>query len=183
MVAVPRDVRQGWVKFVRVDHTQGGAGFNGTTQCNVANAGTRPASLQSAGTVTRCVTCSGVSRASRSLRVCRYTVRGPFSGPDSAAGGRPCPSALAVCSPLRVRAPDSQSRAMAAVARLRSPGGVAEWSKALVLKTSEPRGSVGSNPTPTAIHPNRINGLCGFVSYDPTFHPTFRSGYPRRADK
>ena len=31
------------------------------------------------------------------------------------------------------------------------PGGVAEWSKALVLKTSEPKGSVGSNPTPTAI--------------------------------
>ena len=30
-------------------------------------------------------------------------------------------------------------------------GGLAEWSKAAVLKTVEPRGSVGSNPTPTAI--------------------------------
>jgi 23S rRNA (guanine745-N1)-methyltransferase len=30
-------------------------------------------------------------------------------------------------------------------------GGVAEWSIALVLKTSEPQGSVGSNPTPSAI--------------------------------
>ena len=29
-------------------------------------------------------------------------------------------------------------------------GGVAEWSKAAVLKTVEPRGSVGSNPTASA---------------------------------
>ena len=35
-------------------------------------------------------------------------------------------------------------------------GGVAEWPKALVLKTSEPRGSVGSNPTPTAILQIRV---------------------------
>ncbi len=30
-------------------------------------------------------------------------------------------------------------------------GGVAEWSKAAVLKTVDPSGSVGSNPTPSAI--------------------------------
>ena len=35
--------------------------------------------------------------------------------------------------------------------RMSRDGGVAEWSKAPVLKTGEPRGSVGSNPTPTAI--------------------------------
>jgi hypothetical protein len=28
---------------------------------------------------------------------------------------------------------------------------MAEWSKAAVLKTAEPQGSVGSNPTPSAI--------------------------------
>ena len=31
-------------------------------------------------------------------------------------------------------------------------GGLAEWSKAAVLKTVEPRGSRGSNPWPTAIY-------------------------------
>ena len=31
-------------------------------------------------------------------------------------------------------------------------GGVAEWSKAAVLKTVEPRGSVGSNPTASAMN-------------------------------
>jgi hypothetical protein len=30
-------------------------------------------------------------------------------------------------------------------------GGVVEWSIAPVLKTGEPQGSVGSNPTPSAI--------------------------------
>ena len=30
-------------------------------------------------------------------------------------------------------------------------GGVSEWFKELVLKTSDLHGSVGSNPTPTAI--------------------------------
>ncbi len=29
-------------------------------------------------------------------------------------------------------------------------GGMAEWLKAAVLKTVDPRGSVGSNPTPSA---------------------------------
>ena len=32
-----------------------------------------------------------------------------------------------------------------------SRGGVAEWLKAAVLKTVEPQGSVGSNPTASAI--------------------------------
>ena len=32
-----------------------------------------------------------------------------------------------------------------------SLGGMAEWSKALVLKTSGPRGPQGSNPCPSAI--------------------------------
>ncbi len=31
-----------------------------------------------------------------------------------------------------------------------STGGVVEWSIAPVLKTGEPQGSVGSNPTPSA---------------------------------
>ena len=31
-------------------------------------------------------------------------------------------------------------------------GGVVEWSIAPVLKTGEPQGSVGSNPTPSAIY-------------------------------
>ena len=30
------------------------------------------------------------------------------------------------------------------------PGGMAEWSKAAVLKTVVPKGTVGSNPTPSA---------------------------------
>ena len=52
-----------------------------------------------------------------------------------------------VCLPLAgaASAPRARRRAVPEY------GGVAEWSKALVLKTSEPRGSVGSNPTPTAI--------------------------------
>jgi hypothetical protein len=33
----------------------------------------------------------------------------------------------------------------------RFTGGVVEWSIAPVLKTGEPKGSVGSNPTPSAI--------------------------------
>ena len=35
-----------------------------------------------------------------------------------------------------------------------SRGGVAEWLKAAVLKTVEPQGSVGSNPTSSARHVN-----------------------------
>ena len=31
-----------------------------------------------------------------------------------------------------------------------SQGGMAEWSKAAVLKTASPKGDVGSNPTPSA---------------------------------
>ena len=33
-----------------------------------------------------------------------------------------------------------------------SRGGVAEWFKAAVLKTAVLKGTVGSNPTPSAIH-------------------------------
>ena len=35
-------------------------------------------------------------------------------------------------------------------------GGMAEWFKAAVLKTAVPRGTVGSNPTPSAREFNRI---------------------------
>jgi hypothetical protein len=31
-------------------------------------------------------------------------------------------------------------------------GGMAEWFKAAVLKTASPKGDVGSNPTPSAMH-------------------------------
>ena len=58
----------------------------------------------------------------------------------------------AMLMPL-VRASALQPCAIAAGWQISGPGGVAEWSKALVLKTSEPRGSVGSNPTPTATSP------------------------------
>ena len=36
---------------------------------------------------------------------------------------------------------------------------MAEWSKAAVLKTVVPQGTVGSNPTPTAI----VGTMCGEV--------------------
>ncbi len=36
---------------------------------------------------------------------------------------------------------------------------MAEWSKAAVLKTVVPQGTVGSNPTPTAI----VGNTCGEV--------------------
>jgi hypothetical protein len=36
--------------------------------------------------------------------------------------------------------------------RGRDPGGMAEWSMAAVLKTVSPKGDVGSNPTPSAMH-------------------------------
>ncbi len=34
---------------------------------------------------------------------------------------------------------------------IRQGGGMAEWTNAAVLKTVEPKGSVGSNPTPSAL--------------------------------
>jgi hypothetical protein len=34
---------------------------------------------------------------------------------------------------------------------IRQGGGMAEWTIATVLKTVEPKGSVGSNPTPSAL--------------------------------
>ena len=41
-------------------------------------------------------------------------------------------------------------------------GGLAEWSKAAVLKTVEPRGSRGSNPWPTAI---QMKAPCGVLFF------------------
>ena len=75
-------------------------------------------------------------------------VRGPYS--RDSGKRRSCNPGLAVCSSPRVRASSPQRCTIAGDRRMTDPGGVAEWSKALVLKTSEPRGSVGSNPTPTA---------------------------------
>ena len=40
-------------------------------------------------------------------------------------------------------------------------GSVAEWTKATVLKTDEPKGSVGSNPTASAINFSEKGGLYG----------------------
>ena len=37
-------------------------------------------------------------------------------------------------------------------------GGVAEWSMATVLKTVNPQGFVGSNPTPSAIVTHKLRG-------------------------
>ena len=37
-------------------------------------------------------------------------------------------------------------------------GGMAEWFKAAVLKTASPKGDVGSNPTPSAMHQRRVHG-------------------------
>jgi hypothetical protein len=39
-----------------------------------------------------------------------------------------------------------------------TPGGVVEWLMALVLKTSEVKASVGSNPTPSAFQPSQPAG-------------------------
>ena len=36
--------------------------------------------------------------------------------------------------------------------RVLKDGGMAEWFKAAVLKTASPKGDVGSNPTPSAMH-------------------------------
>ena len=38
-----------------------------------------------------------------------------------------------------------------------NPGGVAEWSNALVLKTSVPQGTGGSNPSPSAFSAYRLS--------------------------
>ena len=40
----------------------------------------------------------------------------------------------------------------------RNTGGVAEWLKAAVLKTAVPQGTVGSNPTPSAMCPYTLMG-------------------------
>ena len=66
---------------------------------------------------------------------------------------------------------DRPGRFGAAPAAAPAPGhgGVAEWSKALVLKTSEPRGSVGSNPTPTANPLQSIRPAGGVAPPTPPF--------------
>ncbi len=50
-----------------------------------------------------------------------------------------------------------QRRASPNVAASKKRGGVAEWSIAPVLKTGEPQGSVGSNPTPSASTVSRMS--------------------------
>ena len=47
-------------------------------------------------------------------------------------------------------------------------GGVAEWSKAAVLKTVECNSSQGSNPCPTAIIPKRLRNAGPFFLQIPT---------------
>src|SRR5258706_4540774 len=44
---------------------------------------------------------------------------------------------------------------------LQRGGGVAEWFKAAVLKTAELQGSVGSNPTPSAMYRNELRSRDG----------------------
>ena len=75
-----------------------------------------------------------------------------FTGPECIRSARKisCCPVSALCSSALATAPSGQRCAGAAALRQPASGGVAEWPKALVLKTSEPRGSVGSNPTPTA---------------------------------
>ena len=41
------------------------------------------------------------------------------------------------------------------------PGGVVEWLMALVLKTSVPKGTVGSNPTPSVVIEQSIQNKQG----------------------
>ena len=45
-----------------------------------------------------------------------------------------------------------ECRAQMIISTTINPGGMAEWTMALVLKTSKPQGFVGSNPTPSAIY-------------------------------
>ena len=45
------------------------------------------------------------------------------------------------------------------IRRRRIPGGMAEWSMAAVLKTVSPKGDVGSNPTPSAMHHVGVHGV------------------------
>ena len=64
-----------------------------------------------------------------------------------------CRSARALPVCLCVQEKSGRGHAEALGRKLTSfprPGGVAEWSNALVLKTSVPQGTVGSNPTPSA---------------------------------
>ena len=52
-------------------------------------------------------------------------------------------------------------------------GGLAEWSKAAVLKTVEPRGSRGSNPWPTAIQMKAPLGARSRCSQTVRFAPSW----------
>ena len=52
-------------------------------------------------------------------------------------------------------------------------GGVAEWSIAPVLKTGEPKGSVGSNPTPSASAVSRMSFPNPLMPNRPSFRRTF----------
>jgi hypothetical protein len=47
--------------------------------------------------------------------------------------------------------PANVRRARDILCVFRARGGVAEWTIAAVLKTADPQGSVGSNPTPSAM--------------------------------
>jgi hypothetical protein len=57
-------------------------------------------------------------------------------------GSNPTLSAISICLIGALRSAISIAQP--------TPGGVVEWSIAPVLKTGEPQGSVGSNPTPSA---------------------------------
>jgi tRNA-uridine 2-sulfurtransferase len=81
-------------------------------------------------------------------------VRGAPAGPDSGTVGGLLPGRLGRrrrrhcrCRPVPGSGVDTPGRTRRIP---RSGGGMAEWLKATVLKTVEPQGSVGSNPTPSA---------------------------------
>ena len=64
------------------------------------------------------------------------------------------------------------------------PGGVAEWSKAAVLKTAVPQGTVGSNPTASARIDIRMvidaNALTGIAKRASSFGDV--SEWPKERD-
>ena len=62
-------------------------------------------------------------------------------------------------------------------------GGLAEWSKAAVLKTVEPRGSRGSNPWPTAIPAKRRStGRLFYIARDGLHHGRHHHTVTHHAD-
>ena len=58
-------------------------------------------------------------------------------------------------------------------------GGVPEWSIGLVLKTSVPKGTVGSNPTPSATKENtvRLRSVFFCIYKEEAELPGIRKGY------